>query len=97
MKTNFPSLNSTYNFCALKNFEISNPVAGDLEIRGSNHGSGSNFSLEIKKIVVSRIMNLALMMFSLLPCGLKHTQVFFLFRNISQGLGTQREPLSMRH
>ena len=32
-----------------------------------------------KKTVVLRIMNLALMTFSLLPCGLKHTQ-FFLFK-----------------
>ena len=30
-----------------------------------------------QKTVVLRIMNLALMKFSLLPCGLKHTQFFF--------------------
>ena len=29
-----------------------------------------------KKTVVLRIMNLTLMKFSLLPCGLKHTQFF---------------------
>jgi hypothetical protein len=52
-KKNFHSLNSTYNVCALKNLEFrfqeknSNHQASDLEIRGSNPGSGSNFSLEI--------------------------------------------------
>ena len=34
-------------------------------------------NIEQKKTVVLRIMNLALMKFSLLRCGLTHTQVFF--------------------
>ena len=46
------SLNSTYNFSALKNlqfrFQEKNlNLNRDSEIRGSNPGSGSDFSLEI--------------------------------------------------
>ena len=44
------SLNSTYNFCALKNLQFrfqEKNLNLNLEIPDSNPGSGSNFSLEI--------------------------------------------------
>ena len=39
------------------------------------------FEYRTKKTVVLRIMNLAVMKFSLLPCGLKHTQFFIALVN----------------
>ena len=87
MKTNFHSLNSTYNVCALKNlqfrFQEKNLIlnrdsnlgspgpavsqmhtckkerqASNLEIRGSNPGSGSNFSLEIQNVLFKNTFHL---------------------------------------
>ena len=39
----------------------------------------SLYEYRTEKKVVSRIMNLALMKFSLLPCGVKYTPIFFFF------------------
>ena len=44
------------------------------------------YEYRTEKTVVSRIMNLALMKFSLLPCGLKHTVFFPKFQIINKSI-----------
>ena len=53
------SLNSTYKFYAWKNlhFRFKERQASGLENRGSNPGSGSNFSLEIEIFLCPLILH----------------------------------------
>ena len=50
-----------------------------------------------KKTVLLRIMNLALMKFSLLPCGLKHTTFIYLFFFKNQCYSLENSPLGQLH